>query len=59
MKRIRSSTLAKIVAIFLFFLSLIARAVSAVGVIFLAKNEAYLHGIRLPAFLQSKRILVL
>jgi len=44
MKRIRSSTLAKIIAVFLFFLSLIGTVVCAVGVIFLIDSEAYFDG---------------
>ncbi len=44
MRQIRSSTFAKITAVFLFFLSLIALAASTVGTVFLMESEAYFDG---------------
>ncbi len=44
MKRIRSSTLAKIIAVFSFFLALLLLAVCTVGVAFLIDNDAFFDG---------------
>ncbi len=44
MKRIRSSTFAKITAVFLFFIALISLVVSTVGVVFLIDSDAYFDG---------------
>ncbi len=44
MTHIRSSTFAKIVAIFSFFLSIIFLTVCAIGVVFLIDNDAYFDG---------------
>ena len=44
MKRIRSSTLVKIIAVFMLFLSILLLGVCTVGLLFLIDNDAYFDG---------------